>query len=68
VGLIAFVPLVGLAVFPLQIAALMLRGLIFEYLGLTALGAYVALYAGYAARQAEAVRPSPIASALEHPA
>jgi hypothetical protein len=50
VGLIAFVPLVGLAVFPLQIAALLLRGLIFEYLGLTALGAYVALYAGYASR------------------
>jgi len=44
VGLIAFVPLVGLAVFPLQIAALLLRGLIFEYIGLTALGAYVTLY------------------------
>ncbi len=43
VGLIAFVPLVGLAVFPLQIAALLLRGLIFEYIGLTALGAYVTL-------------------------
>ena len=37
VGLIAFVPLVGLAVFPLQIAALLVRGLVFEYLGLTAL-------------------------------
>jgi len=45
VGLIAFVPLVGLAVFPLQIAALLLRGLVFEYLGLTALGAYLTLYA-----------------------
>ncbi len=44
VGLIAFVPLVGLAVFPLQIAALLLRGVVFEYLGLTALGAYLALY------------------------
>ncbi|HZR25874.1 MAG TPA: hypothetical protein VFA59_19905 [Vicinamibacterales bacterium] len=44
VGLIAFVPLVGLAVFPLQIAALLLRGLVFEYLGLTALGAYLTLY------------------------
>ena len=31
VGLIAFVPLVGLAVFPLQLAALLLRGLVFEY-------------------------------------
>jgi hypothetical protein len=44
VGLIAFVPLVGLAVFPLQIAALILRGLVFEYIGLTGLGAYLALY------------------------
>ena len=52
VGLIAFVPLVGLAVFPLQIAALLLRGLVFEYIGLTATGAYVTLYRRYAAREA----------------
>ncbi|HUR35803.1 MAG TPA: hypothetical protein VM032_18495 [Vicinamibacterales bacterium] len=52
VGLIAFVPLVGLAVFPLQIAALLLRGLIFEYIGLTAMGAYVTLYRRYATAQA----------------
>ena len=44
VGLIAFVPLVGLAVFPLQIAALLVRGLAFEYLGLAAAGAYITLY------------------------
>lgn len=44
VGLIAFVPLAGLAVFPLQLAALVLRGLVFEYLGLTALAAYTTLY------------------------
>jgi hypothetical protein len=55
VGLIAFVPLVGLAVFPLQLAALLLRGLAFEYLGLTALGAYLTLYQGYASRRGEAV-------------
>jgi hypothetical protein len=60
VGLIAFVPLVGLAVFPLQLAALLLRGLVFEYLGLTALGAYVTLYHGDTARGAEPVsQPSP---------
>jgi hypothetical protein len=47
VGLIAFVPLVGLAVFPLQLAALLVRGLVLEYLGLTALGAYITLYSGY---------------------
>jgi len=55
VGLIAFVPLVGLAVFPLQLAALLLRGLVFEYLGLTALGAYVTLFARDAARDADRV-------------
>jgi hypothetical protein len=44
VALIAFVPLIGLAVVPLQLAALFLRGILFEYIGLTALGAYVTLY------------------------
>lgn len=43
-GLIAFVPFVGFVVFPLQIAAWLLRGVLFQYLGLTALGAYLALY------------------------
>ena len=60
VGLIAFVPLVGLAVFPLQIAALLLRGLVFEYIGLTAMGAYVTLYRRFAA--AEAARTTQPAS------
>ena len=55
VGLIAFVPLLGLAVFPLQLAALALRGLVFQYLGLTALGAYLTLYVGHAGRRAKAV-------------
>jgi hypothetical protein len=68
VGLIAFVPLVGLAVFPLQIAALLLRGFVFEYLGLTALGAYLTLYHGYVARRAEAVRTSGVGAAVQHPA
>lgn len=53
VGLIAFVPLVGLAVFPLQIAALVLRGLVFEYIGVTAMGAYVTLYRRFEAADAE---------------
>jgi len=60
VGLVAFVPLVGLAVFPLQLAALLVRGLVFEYLGLTALGAYVTLYLQY--------RRSRLTTALERPA
>jgi hypothetical protein len=59
VGLIAFVPLVGLAVFPLQIVALLLRGLVFEYIGLTALGAYLTLYLR-AARVGPAAYQAPV--------
>jgi hypothetical protein len=51
-GLISFVPLAGLAVVPLQIAAWLVRGIIFQYLGLTALGAYLTEYRAYAARGA----------------
>jgi hypothetical protein len=43
-GLIAFVPLAGLAVVPLQIAAWLLRGFVFQYLALIALGAYLTHY------------------------
>jgi hypothetical protein len=63
VGLIAFIPLVGLAVFPLQIIALLLRGLLFEYIGLTALGAYVSLYGRCAAQSgASTFREAKLAS------
>src|SRR5262249_40310670 len=69
VGLIAFVPLVGLAVFPLQLAALLVRGLVFEYLGLTTLGAYLTLYHRHASgRAAELDRSHVTASPLRHPA
>lgn len=47
-GLISFVPLVGLAVFPLQAIAWFVRGMLFQYLGLTALGSYLTLYRGHA--------------------
>lgn len=43
-GLIAFVPFVGLAALPLQVAAWVVRTFVFQYLGLTALVAYVQLY------------------------
>jgi hypothetical protein len=46
-GLIAFVPLVGLAVLPLQFAAWLVRGIVFEYLALAALGAYLSHYRWY---------------------
>jgi hypothetical protein len=46
-GLIAWVPLVGIAVLPLQVAAWLVRGFVFQYLALTALGAYLTQYRQY---------------------
>jgi hypothetical protein len=46
-GLIAFVPFVGIAIVPLQLAAWLLRGIVFEFLGLSALGAYLMQYRYY---------------------
>jgi len=43
-GVIAFVPLAGLVVIPLQLLAWMFRGIVFQFLGLGALGAYLTLY------------------------
>jgi hypothetical protein len=46
-GLVAFVPFVGLAALPLQLLAWLMRGLVFQYLGLTSVGAYLKLYRGF---------------------
>lgn len=62
-GLISFVPLIGLAVFPLQAAAWLVRGLVFQYLGLTALGAYLALYRESTAGTAAASGPALVRTA-----
>lgn len=43
-GLIAFVPLVGLAALPLQLIAWLVRGAVFQFIGLTALVAYLKVY------------------------
>lgn len=42
-GLIAFVPLVSLAALPLQILAWVLRGLVFQFIGLTGLVSYASI-------------------------
>ncbi|MBI2223139.1 MAG: hypothetical protein HYU53_18270 [Acidobacteria bacterium] len=47
-GLIAFVPFASVIVVPLQLVAWLLRGLIFEFIGLTALGAYLTRYRRFA--------------------
>jgi hypothetical protein len=54
-GLIAFVPFAGLAALPLQVAAWLLRGFVFQYLALTALGGYLSQYRIYAARRSSAL-------------
>jgi hypothetical protein len=43
-GVIAFVPFLGLAVLPLQVAGWLLRGFVFQYVALTALSAYLRYY------------------------
>jgi len=43
-GLIAFVPLFGLTVLPLQLLAWVMRGVVFQYIGLSSVAAYLTLY------------------------
>lgn len=43
-GLIAFVPFLWLVVVPLQLAAWLLRALVFQYIGMASIGAYLKLY------------------------
>jgi hypothetical protein len=52
--LIAYVPLAGLIVLPLQLGAWLLRNLVFQYLGLTALSAYLSLYRSFSGEVAAA--------------
>jgi hypothetical protein len=49
-GIINLVPILGLAVLPLQVAAWLVRGFVFQYLALTALGAYLVQYRHYRGR------------------
>jgi len=51
-ALIAWVPLVGLAVVPLQLAAWLVRGLVFHYMDLSAWSAYQSQYRRYAEPEA----------------
>ena len=43
-GLIAFVPFVGLAALPLQVFAWLLRGVVFQFIGLTGAATYLRLH------------------------
>jgi hypothetical protein len=48
-GLIGFVPVIGLTVWPLQFVAWLVRALVFQYIGLSSVGAYLKLYRGVSA-------------------
>jgi hypothetical protein len=56
--LIAYVPLAGLIVLPLQLAAWLLRSLLFQYLGLTALAAYLSLYRSFSGDRRSVAAPA----------
>ncbi|HYB95014.1 MAG TPA: hypothetical protein VEC39_08570, partial [Vicinamibacterales bacterium] len=43
-GLIAFVPFVGLAALPLQVFAWLVRGVVFQFVGLTGVATYLRLH------------------------
>jgi hypothetical protein len=62
--LIAYVPLAGLIVLPLQLGAWLLRNLVFQYLGLTALSAYLSLYRQFSgdAPAAGAISANPLST------
>jgi hypothetical protein len=54
-GLVGFVPFVGLAVLPLQLLALVLRSLVLQYISLASVGAYSALYRGHSSESTQPV-------------
>ena len=60
-GLIAFVPFVGLAALPLQVFAWLVRGVVFQFVGLTGVATYVRLLR---AEQEHRLRDSATAAAV----
>ncbi|HET7221302.1 MAG TPA: hypothetical protein VFJ02_24775 [Vicinamibacterales bacterium] len=56
-SLIGFVPFVALAVMPLQLAAWLVRGVVFQYLALTALGGYMTQYRHFVSASSLAAVP-----------
>jgi hypothetical protein len=63
-GFIAFIPLLGLTVLPLQLVAWLFRGLVFQYIGLASVGAYLKLYRG-TSPETDTVRADDVRAGLE---
>lgn len=57
-GLIAFVPFVGLAALPLQVFAWLVRGVVFQYVGLTGVSTYLRLHFALQSARVEVHTPS----------
>jgi hypothetical protein len=57
-GLIAFVPFVGLAALPLQVFAWLVRGVVFQYVGLTGVATYLRLHFALQSAAVEVRTPS----------
>jgi hypothetical protein len=57
-------PFLGLAVLPLQLLAWMLREIVFQYISLSSVGTYLALYREFSSRSAEQVRAGVAAPSL----
>ncbi|MEO7156161.1 MAG: hypothetical protein ABI039_01285 [Vicinamibacterales bacterium] len=57
-GLIAFVPFVGLAALPLQVFAWLVRGIVFQYVGLTGVATYVRMHVALQTAPVEVHTPS----------
>ncbi len=57
-GLIAFVPFVGLAALPLQVFAWLVRGVVFQYVGLTGVATYMRLHLAAQSAGVEVHTPS----------
>ena len=57
-GLIAFVPFVGLAALPLQVFAWLVRGVVFQFVGLTGVSTYLRLHYALQAERVEVPTPS----------
>ena len=57
-GLIGFVPFVGLAALPLQVLAWLVRGMVFQYVGLTGVATYVRMHVALQTARVEVHTPS----------
>ena len=57
-GLIGFVPFIGLAALPLQVLAWLVRGMVFQFVGLTGVAAYLRMHVALQSAMVEVHTPS----------